>query len=635
MVRINNLSYRIDGRLLLEGASADLADGQKVGLVGRNGAGKSTLLRLLCGDIEPESGTIETSAHARTTLVAQELPTGTASLISTVLAADTERTHLLAEAETETDPARIADIHERLNAIDAHGAPARAATILAGLGFSQDDQQRELDALSGGWRMRVALAASLFARPEILLLDEPTNHLDLESTLWFEAHLATYPHTLVLVSHDRNLLNTVPRQILHLDRGKLTAYRGNYDQFDQERRRRRHFAAKALEKQLAQRRHMEAYVERFRFKASKARQAQSKLKALARMAPPEPVIAEHGVLFDFPEPEPLAPPLITLEGVAAGYDGQIVLDRLDLRIDMDDRIALLGANGNGKSTLAKILSKRLEIAAGTMTAHRKLRVGYFAQHQLEELDPAATPYAQMARLMGQAPERAVRAQLGRFDFAKSQADTATKDLSGGEKARLLLALISHSAPHILILDEPTNHLDIDRREALVQALNAFSGAVILITHDPHLVELVADRLWLVKDGSCRPFDGDMDDYRRAARDEARLAASAARGRPKIAGPPQEAPPGARHMAGRRGRRADRAARIKAAAKAEKRLAELVAARDKIETALADPALYDAAEKADTMPRNIELNRLHDRLSTEIAAAEEAWLAAQERLEETG
>jgi len=625
MIRIDNLTFRIAGQTIIDQASANLPTGSKVGLVGRNGAGKSTLLNLITGELSPSAGDISLPNRAQLATLAQEAPSGPQSIIDTVLAADRERRDLMAQAETETDPQGIAEIHERLSTIDAYRAPARAAAILAGLGIDEARQQDPVDSLSGGWRMRVALAAALFQTPDILLLDEPTNHLDLEAAIWLEGFLAKYRHTLILVSHDRNLLDTVVGQILHVDRGKLNLYRGNYSQFEAERRRRHAFAAKALEKQLAQRRHMEAFVERFRSQANKARQAQSRLKALERLQPLEPIVEDQPVFFDFPQPDELPPPLITMDGVAVGYDDSAVLTDLNLRIDMDDRIALLGANGNGKSTLAKLLAGRLQSMHGSFTRHRKLEIGYFAQHQIEDLVPTDTPFGHMSRLMPDAAEAKIRAQLGRFDFCKSQADTKVRDLSGGEKARLALALISHTAPHILILDEPTNHLDIDRREALVQALNTFAGAVVLVTHDPHLIELVADRLWVVRDGTVQVYDGDLDSYRREALEAARNAGQ--RPASKTTGS------GATHMTRRRKKRASRAATERAVETAESRLAKLHAARDKISTALADPNLY--GDNAASHQRVSELNQLLTKVSGEIDAAETAWLSATDALDSTG
>ncbi|HET8729155.1 MAG TPA: ABC-F family ATP-binding cassette domain-containing protein, partial [Alphaproteobacteria bacterium] len=543
-----------------------------------------------------------------------------------------ERATLLAEAETATDPHRIAEIHTRLADIDAHAAPARAAAILSGLGFDQAAQNRPCRELSGGMRMRVALAATLFTRPELLLLDEPTNHLDLEATLWLEGFLKTYPETILVVSHDRDLLNRVADTTIHLENGKLTAYAGGYDQFERTRRMRLEHQAALASKQLAQRRHMQAFIDRFRYKASKARQAQSRIKALERMEPIVSIVEDRTVSFDFPRPEPLSPPLIALEGVKAGYDGRVVLSALNQRIDMDDRIALLGANGNGKSTFVKLLAGRLAPLDGTVRKSGKLKVGYFAQHQTDELNPRLTALAQAREWMPLATEEKVRAHLGRFGFAQARAETTIANMSGGEKARLLFALMSREAPHILLLDEPTNHLDVDSREALVQAINAYEGAVVLITHDPHLIELTADRLWLVADGTVKAFDGDMDDYRRLLAEQRRAERAEMRAE-RSAGKEADRIEPVNRKDQRRAAAETRAALAplrKRAKDAEARIAKLEGEKSVIERQLADPKLYDGP--ADKLT-HLQI-ALHE-VETGIAAAEEAWLEAQAQLEEAG
>ncbi|HEX2337059.1 MAG TPA: ABC-F family ATP-binding cassette domain-containing protein, partial [Hyphomicrobiaceae bacterium] len=500
MLHINDLSYRIEGRLLFDQATAGIASGHKVGLVGRNGSGKTTLLRLIAGELSPDEGRVNVPRATRIGSVAQEAPGGPESLIDFVLAADRERTRLLAEAETAHDPGRIADIHERLSDIDAHAAPARAARILAGLGFDEAAQQRPCSEFSGGWRMRVALAAMLFTEPELLLLDEPTNYLDLEGTVWLEEYLRDYPHTVLIVSHDRELLNRSVSSILHLQQGKLTLYTGGYDTFEQTRREQQRLDLKLKKKQDDERRHIEAFIIRFKAKASKATQAQSRVKALARMQPIAELIEERVIPFVFPNPaKALASPLIRLEGAAAGYEpGRPVLQGLNLRLDADDRVGLLGANGNGKSTFAKLIAGRLPPMAGRRYGSDKITVAYFAQHQMEDLPPRQTPYEHMRELMPDATEAQKRAKLGALGFGIDKADTRAQNLSGGEKARLLLALATFHRPHLLILDEPTNHLDVDAREALVRALNDYEGAVILISHDRHLMDACADRLWIVR-----------------------------------------------------------------------------------------------------------------------------------------
>src|SRR5215813_1248363 len=611
MLTVENLLYRIAGR------------------VGRNGTGKSTLLKLIAGDLHADSGEINLPSNTRLGMVAQEAPDGPESLLDTVLKADTERTALLAEADHATDPHRIAEIHTRLADIQAHRAPAKAASILHGLGFDAEAQARPCRDFSGGWRMRVALAAVLFSEPDLLLLDEPTNHLDLEATLWLEEFLRRYPHTMLLVSHDRDLLNKVVDKIVHLENGKLTVYGGGYDTFEHTRALKIANIAAAQAKQQAQRQHMQAFIDRFRYKASKARQAQSRIKMLARMEPIVSIIEERTIAFDFPEPDALAPPIITLDHAEAGYaPGKPVLRNLNLRLDMDDRVALLGANGNGKSTLAKLLAGRLKPMAGSMRKSPKLRVGYFAQHQTDELDVDATPLQLMERLAPMVAEEKRRAHLGRFGFAQDKALTKVSALSGGEKARLLFALMSREAPHLLLLDEPTNHLDIDSRQALVQAVNTFEGAVVLISHDPHLIELCADRLWLVAGGAVKPFDGDMDDYRRFLLEERRDRSADARA---AKGDDRET---ATHTAAGRAaqRRAAADARAatahlkKAAQEAEKRVATLQQKRVALESRLADPEVYSGPTA-----KLMELQVRYGDLKRAIAEAEDAWLAAQEKL----
>jgi ATP-binding cassette, subfamily F, member 3 len=515
MLQINDLTYRLGERLLIDHTTVTLHDGAKVGLVGRNGTGKTTLFRLIAGDISPESGIISLPRGRRIGRVAQEVPGGDTALIDVVLAADTERAALLAESTGATQPERIAEIETRLIDIDAHAAPARAAAILHGLGFDENAQRQPCSAFSGGWRMRVALAAVLFAQPDLLMLDEPTNYLDLEGTLWLYSYLARYPHGALIISHDRELLDTVASHILHLDQGKLTLYRGGYESFERQRREKQALQLALKNKQDDERRRLSAFVDRFRATASKARQAQSRLKRLAALQPIAALMDQEVLPFHLTPPKrPLSPPLITLEGAAAGYDDKIVLDRLDLTILPDDRIALLGANGNGKSTFAKVLSGRLQPLKGKRVASTKLDVAFFAQHQLDELDAAGTPYSHVAALMPEAFESQRRARCAQLGFSGPRADTRISSLSGGEKARLQLGLACFSGPHLLILDEPTNHLDIDSRSALIEAINDYPGAVMLVSHDRHLIEATCERLWLVADGRVKPYDGDLDDYRK-------------------------------------------------------------------------------------------------------------------------
>jgi ATP-binding cassette, subfamily F, member 3 len=535
MLQVQGLTYRIGGRVLLENASVTIPTGHRAGLVGRNGIGKSTLFKIVLGELAAESGTTTMARNARVGTVAQEAPGGSESLLDVVLAGDVERVELLAEAETAVDPMRISEIQMRLSDIGAHSAPARASAILAGLGFTDEQMLGPCSAVSGGWRMRVALAAALFGQPDVLLLDEPTNYLDFEGTIWLKTYLKAYPHTIVLISHDRDLLNEVVTCIVHVDQMVLTMYQGNYDNFDRQRREKQALSVKLKKKQQDQRDHMQAYVDRFRFKASKARQAQSRLKALAKLEPIADLVDDRVVPFRFPSPERvLAPPLISMDKVAVGYEpGKHILKNITLRIDPDDRIAILGSNGNGKSTFAKLLIGKLKAQGGSIATAPKMNVGFFAQHQMDELADETTPFDYVTKLM---PEKSVaerRAKLGAAGFGASHADSKCSTLSGGEKARLLFLIATFNGPHVLILDEPTNHLDMDSREALIRAINDYEGAVILIAHDRHIIETCADRLLLVENGGIKSFDGDLDEYaemvlsRRRVRDTPEKVAVAA------------------------------------------------------------------------------------------------------------
>ncbi|KAA8387292.1 ABC-F family ATP-binding cassette domain-containing protein [Acetobacter tropicalis] len=620
---ISDLTLRIAGRTLLDQADLSIEPGRKVGLVGRNGAGKSTLLAAIAGDIAPDGGEIRLSARARMARVKQEAPADGASLIETVLAGDTERTALLTEAETATDPVRIAEIHERLRAIGAESAPARAASVLAGLGFNAEAQLRPVSDFSGGWRMRVSLATALFLEPDLLLLDEPTNHLDLEATLWLETWLIRFAGAALIVSHDRGLLDSCVDAIAHLDKGKLTLTPGGYENFVRIRTEHALQQARQAEKIAAQRAHMQSFVDRFRAKATKARQAQARLKALEKLPAIEAVVEDAPTRFAFPEPEQLPPPMLTMNRVSVGYAGKPVLSNISLRLDMEDRIALLGANGNGKSTFAKLVAGRLEPLSGTLERNPRLKIGYFAQHQAEELVLNDTPIDHMARALPKALPPVIRAQLARFGLDADRAETPVRDLSGGEKARLLLALATRDAPQLLILDEPTNHLDLDARDALVRALSEFEGAVLLISHDPHLVELVADRLWLVADGKVTPFEGDMAEYKSWLIEQNRSANRSAKQQDTAS------------QQSRKDDRRERAEARKAQAPlrkiikdTESRLAKLATERAKIEASLVDPALYTDGKAED-------VTRLNTRLAAigkEQAEVEERWLEAEAELE---
>ncbi len=607
MLHISDIRFGYDGVPLFQGASVTIPGGHKVGLVGRNGTGKTTLFRLIRGEYELEAGEIRQPKGARVGGVDQD-PGDGGSLLDTVLAADTERAALL--AENSDDPVRIAEVQTRLAEIDAWSAEGRASAILKGLGFPHDQQMLPISELSGGWRMRVVLAASLFACPDLLLLDEPTNFLDLEGALWLQGYLASYPRTALIISHDRNLLNRVAGSILHLEQRKLTLYRGGYDQFVRQRTERAQHSVAVAKKQEARRARLQSYVDRFRYKADKAKQAQSRLKMIKRMVP---VVAHSGngnTAFRFSEPENLSPPLISLEGVSTGYDGQEVLRQLDLRVDQDDRIALLGRNGEGKSTFAKLLSNRLETIDGRVTRSSKLRVGYFAQHQIEELRPSETPLEHLARELPDKPLAELRSVIAGFGLVSQQAELPVAKLSGGQQARLSLILATCHSPHMLVLDEPTNHLDIESREALVEALNAFPGAVILISHDAYLLSHVADRLWLVENGTVLPYDDDLEAYGNQILAKVEPAKAQSR---------------ARRTPGANSRLRVLRAELR---ECEMRVQRLVQMRQVLAQELSDPEIYARGRASEVIMRQKRYSEVEDRLDR----AENLWLAAQEKLE---
>ena len=617
MLSITDISVRIAGRLLIDESSVQIGPGARVGFVGRNGVGKSTLFGAIRGDVPTETGTISLPPRWRIGSLAQEAPDGPQSLIETVLKADVERDALLREADTAHDPHRIAEIQTRLVDIDAHSAPARAAAILSGLGFSAADQQRPCREFSGGWRMRVALAATLFAAPDLLLLDEPTNYLDLEGTLWLEDHLANYPRTVIVISHDRDLLDTSVDQILHLDRGKLTLYKGTYSSFEEQRATREMLDAKHARRQAYERKRLQAFVDRFKAKASKARQAQSRVKMLERMKPVTALVTQDVHEISFPQPEKtLSPPIIAIDGVSVGYEpGKPVLGRVTLRIDADDRIALLGSNGNGKSTLVKLIAGRLAPFAGQVTRADKLSVGYFAQHQLDELDLEGSTYDHIRRLMGDVPESKIRARAGAIGFSGKAADTLVKSLSGGEKARLLLGIATFHAPNMIILDEPTNHLDIDSRAALAEAINDFEGAVIMVSHDRYLIEACADQLWVVAGGTVTSYDGDLEDYRRLVLSADRKA-DATRERREVSDKPQ------------RSRNEKRIPLRQQVATAEAEIARIGGIIEKIDAALALPDLFARDPK-----QAAQLSKARASAAEALQRVEEEWLEASALLEQ--
>lgn len=621
MLNFSNLTVRLGGRTILDRISAALPPKSKVGLIGRNGAGKSTLMKVMIGSMEADDGEMEKPRDLRIGYIAQEAPSGTITPIEAVLAADAERAALLVESETCEDPDRLGEVYERLLAIDAYTAPSRASTILVGLGFDEEMQNRPLDSYSGGWKMRVALASLLFSEPDLLLLDEPSNHLDLEATLWLENFLKAYPAMIVIISHERDLLNNVVDHILHLEAGKTTLYTGGYDSFEKQRAERLAQLAAAKAAQDAQRAKLQDYIARNSARASTAKQAQSRAKALAKMQPIAAMAEDPTLSFDFPSPsDGLKPPLVTLDLASVGYTpGQPILSRLNLRLDPDDRIALLGRNGNGKTTLARLLAAQLKPMDGAMAAAGKMRVGYFTQYQVEELDRDDTPLEHMTRLMKGSTPGAVRAQLGRFGFSGDKATTKVGKLSGGERARLALALITRDAPHMLILDEPTNHLDVDAREALVQALNNFDGCVVVVSHDRHMIEMAADRLVLVDGGQAKEYAGSLEDYTDL-----------------ILGKNQ--PKGDGANGGKGGKKDKKAAAQereklatlrKSVKDMEVRIAYFTARRTEIDAAMFDPKQATPNDAKLTMT---ELMKLRADTQDKLDALEAEWLEATEALE---
>jgi ATP-binding cassette subfamily F protein 3 len=622
MLSITDISVRIAGRLLIDHSSVQIVPGARVGFVGRNGVGKSTLFAAIRGELPTEAGTIAIPPRWRVGSLAQEAPDGPESLVEVVLKADLERQALLHEAETAHDPTRIADIQTRLVDIDAHSAPARAAAILSGLGFSSDDQARSCSEFSGGWRMRVALAATLFSAPDLLLLDEPTNYLDLEGTLWLEDHLANYPRTVIVISHDRDLLDTSVDQILHLDRGKLTLYKGTYSSFEEQRATREMLDAKHAKRQADERKRLQAFVDRFKAKASKARQAQSRVKMLERMKPVTALVTQDVREISFPVPEKmLSPPIIAVDDVSVGYDAKRpVLNRVTLRIDTDDRIALLGSNGNGKSTLVKLLAGKLPPFSGHVTRAEKLSVGYFAQHQVDELNLDGSPYDHVRKLMPDATETKVRGRTGAIGFSGKAGDTVVKSLSGGEKARLLLGLATFFGPNMIILDEPTNHLDIDSRAALAEAINEFPGAVIMVSHDRYLIEACADQLWVVADHAVTTYDGDLDDYRRMV-----LSARGMRTNSRDRGGNERTGGRDKPLRNRSEKRVPLKQRI---SEAEAEIARINGIISKIDTALALPDLFKRDPK-----QAAQLGKARAGAASALQRAEEEWLAASSQYDE--
>ncbi|MCR6673058.1 ABC-F family ATP-binding cassette domain-containing protein [Devosia ginsengisoli] len=616
MLTINNLTYRIQGRELFEDASVVLPTGSKTGFVGKNGTGKTTLFHLIQGHIGADSGSIELNRKARIGAVAQEAPAGNESVLDVVLAADKERTALMAEAETATDPDRISEIYIRLADIDAHSAEARASAILKGLGFEQDRQNAPTHELSGGWRMRVSLAGVLFSQPDLLLLDEPTNYLDLEGTLWLEKYLATYPYTVFMISHDRDLLNKSVSSIIHLEHRKLTFYKGNYDTFENTRRLQMELNNKSREKSLDQIAHLQKFVDRFKAKATKAKQAQSRMKMIEKLKPPAAMFDEYAAPFKFQQPEHEPPtPMITLDGVAAGYGDKTILRNITTRIDPDDRIALIGVNGNGKSTFAKLLAGDIAPMAGRLNKGKKLEIAHFAQHQMDKLQPEWTPLEHMVDLMPKDNEARRRSRLNQMGLTTSRMDTKAKNLSGGERARLLMGIITFNGPGMMILDEPTNHLDIDSRDALVHALNDYEGAVLIISHDRHLIEATCDTLWIAEGGTISELDEDLDTYQRNIT-STKEPRNGGKGERKLS--KQEAA----------ARRAEIAPLKNSVKDAETKIARLKVEIAKIDAQLEDPKVYNGAPD-----RVIALGKDKARFAADLETTEEQWLVLSAELED--
>ena len=606
MLDINNITYRIAGRALFEQASLSIPAGHHVGLVGPNGTGKSTLFKLIADELQLDGGDISMMSNTQMGMVRQDIPDDDTPLIDVVLAADTERASLFAELETDIDVERMSDIYMRLADINAYEAPSQAAIILSGLGFSTEQQSQPISDFSGGWKMRVALAAALFRKPNLLLLDEPTNHLDFEAIVWLETYLQNYEHTFIIISHDRETLNKVVTHIAHLDQLKLTLYTGNYDQFENAHAQKRLGHQALFDKQQAHKKKMMEFVDRFGAKASKAKQAQSRLRAIERMDMVDALIAERSTSFKFPQPEQISSPIITMDDVDVGYEaGKPILRKINIGLAGDDRVALLGANGNGKSTLVKLISDNLSAMTGQVTRNSKLRIGYFAQHQSDELDDETTPYEAMRKAIGDIAEAKCRALLGKFGFDKGKSDTQIRKLSGGEKARLLFCIMSHDAPHIMLLDEPTNHLDIDARQALIEALNGYEGCVILVSHDPHLVEAVAERLYLVRDAGVAPYEGDLDAYRGLIMDQRREERARARKSKKT----QKAKPAAKTDTAK-------------AEKLEVELAKFTAQKTELEAAMSHPdAMADSAKMEQLLAE-------YAQVETQIGETEKAWFDTQ-------
>jgi ATP-binding cassette, subfamily F, member 3 len=625
MLNFTDVTLRRGPRKLLDGLSFTIHPGWRVGVVGRNGTGKSTLFAAILGQLQTDAGSVTLPRTLDIATVAQETPSLPDLAIETVLDGDVELRRLEAQlvaAEEAHDAHRIAEIHERLNAIGGYAARSRAARLLHGLGFSSEAQGQPVASFSGGWRMRLNLARTLMRRSDLMLLDEPTNHLDLDAVLWLQGWLVEYPGTLLVVSHDREFLDAVTTHTLHLHGGSATLYTGNYSSFERQRAEKLTLQAAAHARQQRQIAHLQSFIARFKAKASKATQAQSRIKQLERMTLVEAVHADSEFEFEFPEPARLPSPLVRFDDAAAGYGERRVLESLRLLVAPGERIGLLGPNGAGKSTLVRTLAGELPPLAGTATFSPHLKVGYFAQHHVERLDLKASPVLHFKRLDPRASEAELRTFLGGFNFRGDRVFEPVEPFSGGEKARLALALVAYQRPNLLLLDEPTNHLDLDMRHALEVALNGYAGAVVLVSHDRHLVSTTCDSLLLVANGACRPFDGDLDDYARWLTGPERQPAAA----PKAPGA-APAPSGRE----RRKAAADERALRRQVEKLDAELGRLHVKLAELDQRLADPALYANGRSEDAA----RLEREQRELRRQMARAEEAWLAAADALETSG
>jgi ATP-binding cassette, subfamily F, member 3 len=628
MLNFQNLQLRRGTRVLLESATFTLFRGDKVGVIGANGSGKSSLFALVRGELQPESGEFSSPADVKMAWVAQEVPALEASAIDYVLDGDTtlrEVERAMLEADGTHDGTAIAALHARYEALGGYPARARAARLLDGIGFAPTDLDRSVASFSGGWRMRLSLAQALMCPSDLLLLDEPTNHLDLDAIIWLEVWLREYRGTLLVIAHDREFLDRVASRILHLEAGNARVYSGNYSSFETQRAANLALQQSMFERQQHEIRHAMQFVERFRAKASKARQAQSRLKLLERMPRIAPAHVDAPFEFTFPQPLKLPRPLLTLEAQAAGYAGRRVLSGVNLVLSPGDRAAILGRNGAGKSTLMKLLAGELPATAGARVAAADLAIGYFAQHQLEQLDDAMSPIEHLARhgaLMQEAPEQDLRDHLGRFGFRGDRVFEPLAPFSGGERARLVLATLVAARPNLLLLDEPTNHLDLEMRHALGMALQDYDGALVVVSHDRHLIRSLADDLWMVADGRVGEFDGDLDDYARLLTESRNPVAEETRSEPSAA---EQRRAQKRAEAEHRNRLSPLRAEVRAL---EAEIGKLELERGEIERALADPVTYDVSARqvlAQTLARQREIR-------ARLSELETRWLEVSETLQ---